>query len=413
MKLFSLSRRLGISASDLAGFAALGITGFLSAAALLVLGSNRVPGVSAELVTAIVLMVQWHALGWALSKLGIDYAVFNIVAKHPDRYFRLGDVLRGPSLAVTLCFGIACGLLFEPKVAALLAAAIVADTLSAIRGAELNARRRFYITAFGNALNYPLFVVLLWALSRQTPVTFPVAVGLFTLTSWLRLIWFVACSHGLFRTRQPARITLHGTVAMQGALNVGLFKLDQIGLAALFFCGAQSLAADRDLAGQLAFLGRIIDVATGVLVVAGTVWFPKHPLLPPLLGGANRHKLMLSLFAVGGLLIAGGIAVWLALPVYNGAQPGWTLWIPFAVQIPLIFMANYLTFSLQRAEHFPALLRNQFLGVLAGAGCLAAFVTTLQGAWLAWLIPVQLAVFVAASTLAGWGAARSVHEVRA
>ena len=76
-------------------------------------------------------------------------------------------------------------------------------------------------------------------------------------------------------------------------------------------------------------------------------------------------------------------------------------------------MANYLTFSLQRAERFAALLRNQALGVLCGAGCLAAYAFTLDSAWLVWLIPIQLAVFITAGATLGWGTAKTVHEVRA
>lgn len=381
--------------------AVLGASGLASAAALLWLASNRIPGIAPDIAAALLLAIQWHLVGLTLAKFGIDYAVFAIVSRNPAVSFRVRDALAFPVVPLTLSFAAASAVLLPPVPAALVASAVFFDTLSTVQSAELNARRRFAESAFGNLLNYPVFVLAWAAFASAGSTTLVEGLGLFLATRVLRYAWVAwRASRGL-SAATGFEISVKGWVGLQGALNLLVFRFDQVLLAILFFAGAGWLEANPGM-GVFLFLSRFPEFATGILVLAGTVLFPKRYLMP---GSFSAAVPVVRLYLALGLAVglAGAAALALGGTLYAGSTPDARWWLPFAVQIALILPANLVTYSMQSGGYLPGLLRNYGLGIAAGALVAAVAVSQQSLVALAWAVPAQLAVFLAASLAVPWG----------
>lgn len=394
-----MARRL--DRESLAGFAALGLTGLASALALLALASNRMTGIAPELVAAMLLAIQWHMVGLTLAKFGIDYALFAIVSKNRDTTYRSRDSLAFPVLPCVAVFALASLGLFSPPAAGLLALAVLADTISTFKLAEFNAKRAFYTASFGNLLNYPLFVALWAFVARDGTATLTQGIALFALTSLARLGWFAFRFARFARGARPVTLGVKGWIGAQGALNLALFRSDQILLALLLFLGAAWLQGAPEL-NQYVFLARLPELATGVLVLAGTVFFPAHHLYAHRDEGDRRNvRTYLALALATG--VGGILAVLAARPAFAGPALPVAWCAPFVVQMPLILLANLATYSMQSQGHLPGLLRNLLFAAIAGGALATAAVHAESALLLAWVVPLQLAVFVALALAAPWG----------
>ena len=388
----------------LGGAAWLGASGLASALSLLVLASNRLPGLGAAEVTPMLLAIQWHFVGLTLAKFGIDYALFAIVSRNRGATFRARTALSFPMLPCVAAFFAASLALFTPAQAAILAAAVFADTLSAFRQSEFNAKRHFSTSAAGAFLNYPVFVLLWWLLARGgTSLT--EALAAFAISSALRFAWFEARHAALSRGATPVQLTVKGLIGAQGALNMLLFRSDQLALAVMHFMLLGALALDPMLAAYV-FLARVPELATGLIVLMGTLFFPTHHLEPARPAAALRFYAWPALAAAAG----GAIGMAVLVPTFAGPHPSLAWCAPFAASIPLILLANLATYSMQSANCLPGLIRNLAISCAAGAAFIA--LAALQGSLLllAWSVPVQLAIFFALAVAAPWG--RTVASFR-
>jgi len=397
------------SREDLQGFASLGGAGLVSALSIFWLASNRIESIPPHLVASALLAIQWHAVGLTLAKFGIDYAVFAIVSRTPGVGFRTRTALAFPILPATAAFLAGSLGLFAPAAAALLSLAVLLDTLSTILAAQLNARRRFSEAAFGNLLNYPLFVALWVAAARSGGPSLEQALALFAASSGVRYAWLAWRSRSGMHEAKSFDLTVKGWIGAQGALNLFAFRSDQIALALLLFLGADWVAGSADLNAYV-FLARFPELATGILVLAGTVLFPGRHLGPrPLAGGGRVLGYYGALAASILVLAAAGVVA--ALPVFVGKTPPAAWVAPFILQVPLVLLANLVTYSMQSQGYLPGLLRNLLAGSLAGLAVIGLAVAGHSLAGVAWGGPVQLAVFVALGLVADWGRAIALFEV--
>ncbi len=398
-----------LSRGDVAGFAALGSAGFVSALSIFWLASNRIAQIPAHLSASALLAIQWHAVGLALAKFGIDYAVFTIVSRNPGVGFRSRTALAFPILPAVAGFFVFSLALFDASVAALLATAVLLDTLTTILAAELNARRRFLESAAGNLLNYPLFLGLWYVAAQRVPPTLGQAILLFAVSSAIRYAWVAWRASIGQRDSSPFDLTVKGWIGAQGVLNLFAFRSDQIGLALMLFLGVQWVAGNADLSAYV-FLSRFPELATGILVLAGTVLFPGRHLDSARRPGNSR---VLGYYAVLAAVIFAfaAAAVALVLPLFVGKAPAVAWVVPFILQIPLVLLANLVTYSMQSQGHLPGLLRNLFFAGLAGVAVIGAAAWNQSLQLVAWVIPAQLAVFVCLGLFAGWGGAIRLFEV--
>lgn len=398
-----------LSRDDVTGFAALGSAGFVSALSIFWIASNRIAEIPPHLSASALLAIQWHAVGLTLAKFGIDYAVFTIVSRNARVGFRPRTALAFPILPVVAGFFAFSLALFDAPVAALLAVAVFLDTLTTILAAELNARRRFLESAAGNLLNYPLFLALWYLAAQRTAPTLGQAVLLFCVSSAVRYAWVAWRASIGQRDASAFDLTVKGWIGAQGALNHFAFRSDQITLALLLFLGVDWVAGSADLSAYV-FLSRLPELATGILVLTGTVLFPNRHLAP---GIDTGNRAVLGYYAVlaAAILALAAVAAAVALPLFVGKAPTPSWVVPFILQIPLVLLANLVTYSMQSQGHLPGLLRNLLVGSLAGMAVIAAAAMNQSLLLVAWVVPAQLSVFVALGLFAGWGGAIRLFAV--
>jgi hypothetical protein len=108
--------------------------------------------------------------------------------------------------------------------------------------------------------------------------------------------------------------------------------------------------------------------------------------------------------------MAGAIALVATAPLFAGPAPTWSWWLPFVIHIGLVLPANLVTYSMQSQGYLAGLLRNYATGIAAGLLLAVWAVAARDLLIMAWVIPVQLAVFLAVSFFQGWGERMRVFE---
>jgi hypothetical protein len=383
-----------IDLARLRGVLVLGGTGFASAAVLLLLASHQVPGFERDVTSNLLLAIQWHILGFTICKFGVDYAIFALLSQRPDSTIRLWPLLKFPVLPLALAFGVSSPLFFPASLAPLFFAAVTCDAIASFRGAELNAKQQYAISAVGNLLNYPLMLALMFAIGSLHPPTLQEGLACFAVASGVRASW-LSIQHrklaqgSLLRTTTVDNIPLTG---LQGIMNWTLFRADQLALLYIPMLAVTSF--DETTLTQYIFLTRIPEIGTGILVLFGTVYFPKYFL--PANRDAERTSrvrwIYLKLSTI--VLILGTSIGLLALPIFNGARIDFAIALPFFLQLPLILWANLITYSMQSQGQLRRLVSNAMVAGFIGLLFIAALISANSHKILPWLIPLQLTVFI-------------------
>jgi hypothetical protein len=225
----------------------------------------------------------------------------------------------------------------------------------------------------------------------------------------LRLVFLEA----LFRRSAPTgalpiRLQAPLRFALQGLLNVAVFRLDQIVLALMLFLF--HAAPPQEQLGIYVYLARFPELANGLLVIVGTVLFPLHHLQPVTAGRPAQPAL--RLFVPLGLAAAVGTATVVAAAAYLKADGGFPLGLAalFLLQVPLIMLANLATYSMQSQGHLPGLLRNLGIACAAGSAVAVLAVCTSSIMLMAAVVPIQLAAFIALSLRVRWGPAIPLYD---
>jgi hypothetical protein len=388
------------------GFLQLLASGVVAAAGLAAIAANRWQLLESGAAVFLLLFVQWQAFCLTVAKCGLEHLIFATVSQDPALHYDLRAAVRrriGPLSAAVALIAL---LAFPPWAAAALGVAVVLDSYSLMISAEMNARSRFGTAAFANLLNYPLFFVLIYLLSRVGSAGPAQVTAAFVLTSAVRALWL-----GLQRRRPPgARSVFPATqlsIATQQVGNFALFRGDQL-LLGLGLVQGWLGAGPPYLAAYL-FLAKLPELAAGVLNVGGTVTFP-------LLFGAGREArpalrgrlgAVVAVAALAGLAVAGAAYVQL----WKGSARLTLLdALPFLVNAALIFPVNAVTYSMLSRGYLSGLLRFILVGLLAGAGLALVAIATRGGPLLAWVVPLQLTGFLGAAALLGWGRRSALYR---
>jgi cytochrome bd-type quinol oxidase subunit 2 len=175
-------------------------------------------------------------------------------------------------------------------------------------------------------------------------------------------------------------------------MNWTLFRADQLALLYIPMLAVTSF--DETTLTQYIFLTRIPEIGTGILVLFGTVYFPKYFL--PANRDAERTSrvrwIYLKLSTI--VLILGTSIGLLALPIFNGARIDFAIALPFFLQLPLILWANLITYSMQSQGQLRRLVSNAMVAGFIGLLFIAALISANSHKILPWLIPLQLTVFI-------------------
>jgi hypothetical protein len=389
------------------GFCQQGASQAIGAAGFLLLASDRWSLLDPELTTLIILFIQWQVFGLTIAKLGAEQTVFAVVSGNPKVRFDARRHVLSRSLPLAALFALLALALFPSWAAAVLVASIAFDTWSLLLIADLNARGAFGITATANLLNYPLFFVLTFAGALFFEWNVYSIFAVFTLTSAARCLY-------LATIRPPSGTSLvvaRGNLAMgvQQAMNYGLFRLDELLLAA-FVIGAHAT-----LGREYVFQARFPQIASIGAVLLGVVLFPRVHL--EMTAGGRPRLLSLPLRRLHLLALAAAAAV--AIFAMNAAyrqllwtEPTTLSGVPFVFHACAVLPVNLITYSMLRAGCLRGLLRN--LAASIGVGAVYLAIAWSAGAnWpaaLAWIPSIQLAAMILFSLLLPWGTPRNAYE---
>jgi hypothetical protein len=271
------------------------------------IGSGRAAGIDPDVAAKFLLFLPWQMLGVTVCKLGLDqWILANGHLWGPRRACIGSREWRRCSLAICL-YCLILSLVFPLVIVLLAAITIFLDVASAIFSAELGAHQKIEPLAVAGALRYPLLFLALIALGQVRPVQGWVLWGLFLGTACCRLAWLLWCRRG--RLSKDVHPLSAMELALQQALNFGLYRSDQLAYAVI---GQTPGAAQA----WFVFLTRFPEIVASAIVSVGPVLYPRLRLANP--------TATYSAFGVLGptsmtlLCIVGLIPIWLAFLSFGG-----------------------------------------------------------------------------------------------
>ncbi len=371
------------------GFLQLLGSGVLGAVGLTGVASARWKVVDGDTAIFLLLFVQWQTFWLTVAKCGLDHVVFATVGSDPTVRYDLRAPLKRYIIPLGCIAASIAVLLFPGWAAAAIGVSIVCDAYSLVVCSDLNARARFTESSIANLLNYPLFFGCVAALSSVGRAGRVEVIAAFVLTSVIRALWL----RGLPRGRGRVVPTAQLWVAAQQVGNYGLFRADQLLLAVGTL--RHYVAAEPQFVAAYLFLAKLPELAAGVFNAAGAVLFP---LTSRDTRGASRlTNRALAVSAGIALLIIGISAVVVYLRLWN--SPGeipWRCALPFALHVALILPVNAGTYMMLSRGFASGLLRFIAVSLCAGAAVVVVVIVSRNAMVLAWVVPAQLSVFVAA-----------------
>lgn len=379
----------------LIGFVSLLSSGAVSAVGFMLIASQRWSLFDEKLAAFIILFVQWQLLGVTICKLGIEQLVFAVVSKDGNKYFDVNKFILKVVLPASFVYAVVVSIVFSSWAGCVACATIVLDAYSIIIMADLNARGCYKITSVSNLLNYPLFFMILFSLSFTGWLTAEVALAIFLVSSLLRSLW-------LARNKcVPTQFTLfssnvHAKMGVQQTLNFLLYRLDQIILAII------GLKLQSDQFSMYIYMAKFPEILSSVIVIIGTVSFPKAYIRYPftlegMMSQLKRYRLYLV-----GYLLALMTLLYAYMKLWIGQADPLYLAPPFLLHALLMLFANNVTYSMLRQGYLGKLILNLSMAVAIGGlvsisgGAVSIYV-------LSWIVPLQLATFMATSLAANWG----------
>jgi len=386
----------------LRGVLFLGGTGLASAAVLLLLASHQVPAFERDVTSSLLLGIQWHMLGFTICKFGVDYAIFALLSQKQDSTIQLRPLLKFPVIPLALVFACSSVFFFPASLAPLFFLAVTCDAIASFRGAELNAKQYYGVSAVGNLLNYPVMLAILLTIANDHPPTLQEGIASFAAASLMRAAW-LSFQHRRIAAAASLRSTTVENVpltGMQGIMNWTLFRADQLALLYLPMLAASSF--NETQLTQYIFLTRLPEIGTGILVLFGTVYFPNYFLRDDREQGHKSKTIRMYFKLSVGLFIAGTVVGVLVLPLFNGTRIDFATALPFFLQLPLILWANLITYSMQSQGRLSMLVTHALLAGVAGLLFIAGLVVADSHRMLSWLVPIQLSIFILLGLLRPW-----------
>jgi hypothetical protein len=357
-------------------------SGAISAGVLALLVSHRTNWLNPATAAFLLLFVQWQTLSLTVSKCGMEVAVFATVSREPDLAYGFRRVLILPTLPLAICCGIAAAFVFGLVASVALVVSVLMDTYAVLGISEFNGRGNHAAAAMANILNYPLFFAVLGGAALVTEPGELIVLMAFVLSSAARAVWVRSRRTESPATR-PAVPAAGAPIALQQAGNYVLFRGDQLVLA-LPFVSRLSPDAAVFLPAYL-FLAKLPELAAGVLNAVGLVVFPRL-----VRSGAKRLAAFTAVVDIGILLGA-----FFYVKLWSGPVFPTALLVPFLVHAALVLPVNALTYRMMSEGFVGGLLRNLGAALVPGIALFLLVLTSARLPLLAWIVPVQLATFIA------------------
>ncbi len=366
----------------------------------LLLASSRYSPLQSNSVTWIILFIQWQVLGLTISKLGAEQTVFATVSRNPGVRFDARRHVLKRAFPLALVFALPAMLVFPVWTMPIIVATIAFDTWSLLLIADNNARGNYGVTAAAKLLNYPLFFLLLFVGGIMADWSLHGVLIAFCASSIAR--WLFLVSRPAPLGTSLAAVGNNLPMGFQQALNYGLFRLDEVLLAAVVI-GTAALAGR-----EYVFQARFPHMISMLALMVGVVLFPHFYLVCgprglPRFGSMPFRAGAIWITAAAGVAGVVGVNYLYRLIMWDGecALPE----LPFILHACAILPVNMITYSMLRQGCLRGLLRNLLGGVTVGIIYLSVALS-LGYSWpfaLCWLSAVQLYAMIALSLLFNWG----------
>lgn len=395
------------SISALLGFLGLLSSGFFSAIGFMIIASNRWSILEPSTTVFLILYVQWQTLGLTISKIGIENVVFAAVSKDESIFFSSQRYILQRVFPLAVLFSTVVYFVFSPFAALVTFFTLLVDIHSIIKMADLNARRYYLLTSIANLLNYPLFFLIMFV----SLVFFDLKVNgiliIFLVCSLARWLWLIKMD--IARNNMKKVFCVVGAaMGTQQVLNYLLFRLDQIVLGTTVF-STFFVSPDPDFIHKFVYMAKFPELISGVIVIAGTVLFPKfficHPInLNFLCEQFKRHSVMIFCFFIS--IISFSV---MYINIWVGDRINWLFAAPFLVHSVCIFPANVITYSMIRGGFLHGLVRNLAASVIIGSAVVFFLFMTNRTMFLVWVASIQLLLFISFVFVFSWGKKRDLY----
>lgn len=364
-------------------------TGLISALCISLMTAGWVSAIERGTAAQLGVFIAVQVLGVTVAKFGLDSFVFAKASADPSIYLfdlrpSLGALVAPATLVVAGVAFVASG---EVAQGSVFLASVLTDAYSAIRIAELTARRRFVLVAIGNLAKYPLYFILVFAGAAIMVPTYESLLYLFAIVSVFRSGVLALLTRASPLETLPAFGA--GLLAVQQALNYLLFRIDQVGVPLL-----SSAVSDLrgDSLSEFVFLVKFAEISSYFATAVGSLVFPSLLLR---WGSAHPHRRIERLLAnvllwllLQGLLLA---YVWILWP---GEPPGAYL-LPIGVAAALSLEVNFRTFHWLRENRLVELVSALGSSVVIGLGIAVLAMGTESMLLVYWIVPAQMVTFLA------------------
>ncbi|MRR54706.1 MAG: hypothetical protein EG822_09380 [Deltaproteobacteria bacterium] len=386
----------------LTGFVSLLGSSVISALGFIIISSNRFVEVESATAVFVILFVQWQTLGLTIAKTGIEQVVFAMVTANEKTYLDPSRYVFRRAFPLAFLFSVVVLFVFSPWASVVAFFTIMLDTYSLIVMADLNARKRFKTTALSNLFNYPLFFIIFFALNYFQDVGVTLVLTVFLLTSFARWTW-LNCNRVVNADFEQVVCKVNLEMGIQQVLNYLLFRFDQIVLAII----GLKLTMHGDV-GMYVFLARFQELISGVVILAGTVLFPKMYIKYPINGWAIIINLKKHAHYVIGYAATIFVAMVVYLNLWKGQPIPYYLALPFLIQTMCIVLVNNVTYSVIRQGYLRSLLSNMSFSTILGLLMFVFLQFDLSALDLAWIVPTQVIMFLLLSFVRDWGKIKQV-----
>lgn len=386
------------------GFVSLLSSGVIAAVGFMLIVSQRWLLFDQKLAAFIILFVQWQLLGFAVSKIGIEHLIFAIVSNDEKKHFAGVKFIGTIVVPVSLVFSLAVAVVFSPWAGLVAFGSIVLDSYSLIITADLNARGLYSVTSVSNLINYPLFFIILFSLNYAGWLNADVALTVFLFSSLLRSLWLARKKYVPINFEEfTSDVNLK--MGVQQVFNFLLYRMDQIVLAVFGLKGQ----FDENISMYI-FMAKFPEILTSVVVILGTVIFPKAYVRYPF----TLHSLLVQLkrfkFFLPGYALLLAVLMYAYTIFWNGTTSPLYLVPPFLLNALIMIFANNISYSMLRQGYLQRLIVNMILAVMTGFLLTLLFMGGINMYLLSWIVPIQMIVFVALSLTAQWGKNIELHS---
>lgn len=391
----------------LMGFLSLLSSGFLSAFCFALITSERWPIIKPNLVIFIVLYVQWQTLGLTISKLGIEQVVFAIVSQNERIYFNSRRYVVYKVLPLAVVFSLYIFFIVSPLAALITFLTILLDAESLIIMSDLNARKLYLINSIANLLNYPLFFLIIFMMIVFFEIGIKEILMVFLLTSFLRWLW-LNCNRTTKLDMKEVFCKANIEMGIWQVLNYLIFRIDQIVLGAIGL-NLENVYNEQFIR-QYIFMAKYPELVSGIMVVAGTVIFPKVFISYPIYPQVIYKQFQKYIVWIVSFVVILFVLWFFYISIWSGEHISWNFAIPFLINSIFIFGVNNITYSMIRQGYLVGLLRNLSCSITIGLLIVLVFYVTKQVIILTWVIPIQLILFTFFVFIFPWGRRRELYE---